>query len=372
MCIDVTAVEGRIHLPYVQEIIHLTSPRSYVGTYTFLIRNDSSKTINFLRLLYPHYLFDHKPFVENGKRQIALNLPKVFDTTGALRPTEQIEDASDNVTNISTDSLSDIETQLSIPQPFTQLDGNRICLPLAHPNDPKNDLSGLEGHCIPDNLQLTLPEDIRDNLAAYIDVLSRHDFTAWLYYLPSPIEPGTAHWYQLQVHVDHTGLMMRDSPHGPCVYHKLASSIDVRRTLRERIESSQRLSTVTPSILHSPAIELIESHYLRPAHEMYNGDDENGMINYFELTIGTGNPKEQGMMHWHAEGDIRLRAKTPKYKLFKSGDGKNDYFEPNFDWKSGLIVEPNHPLQNKGFSLTFCISCSKAFVGRSRPKRSRK
>jgi len=255
--------------------------------------------------------------------------------------------------------------------------GGNVRIPIGNPNNPMKEHAGLWGKLYTDNLQVVVSPIFRKETARALDLMQMHDYSLWTYQLTKPIEIHAAgkvneHWYRIGIVVIDTGVEIEETVLGQaCVYHKIASAMHVKYTIYQRFENAlidkAKLTVEQEYVLK----ELMKDYAVSPNRHVDNG--------YYELLIGTGDPRDQFMINWHSEGDIRMMAMVPRleeqpydlaldeypelslkdYQSKHEKKNRNSQFEPYYDWKSGSTLLPKHSLSGKGFTLSFALAYSK-------------
>jgi hypothetical protein len=195
--------------------------------------------------------------------------------------------------------------------------------------------------------------------------------------LSDPIAPGDAHWLQLELEVPDAGELLPDSIYGPIVFHEVASPIDVRRTFVENIQNAlrdvfeQRQNTPAHYPDYQGFITRLDNHdrVLGEIVRTFGLALERRVdIQYYELTVETGDPKQQFLQYIFPQGDIRMRSGSPRLGAHEELD-LGRIGEPVYEWKSGSILEPAHPWKNTGFSLRLGLGCTRKLLSTDQPRR---
>ncbi len=335
MCVEVYSTDQPIQIPYENENIRFTSPRAYGARHTFLVRNAGFRPIDKLSVLYPRFLYH-------------------LDTTPGHRAGHLRLTSFDNQT----------ERMPSLHPNATATGDNYLVMDLADPNNPMCNLPTLRGYWDHSNIEVDYPKVVTENPLRSRWLFSTHHFSAWNVKLQEPIRPGDAHWFMWEFDVSDAGDPLEDSVHGPIVFHELASPIDVRRTVVETLQSA--LSDSWNNAQNTPPTEpdygriiaretRAQGVFEGLMKEMGIGQERRVDIQYYELTIETGDPRSQYLCSVITQGDIRLRSGSPRVD-HRPGADRASIGEPVYEWKSGSILEPSHPWKNTGFSLRLALS----------------
>ncbi|HYV39359.1 MAG TPA: hypothetical protein VE988_26960 [Gemmataceae bacterium] len=342
MCIEVYSTDQPIQILYESENLRFLSPLSFRGRYILLVRNAGFRPIDLLSVLYPRRLFSA--------------------TKVASKPQAKIKFRG--FTNI-TERLPEYHNALRIASP------NQLEMELPDPNNPLCNLPFLRGYWDHSNIAYELPPRIREKAQRCLWAYNKHHFSAWNFRLSEPIKPGDAHWFQWQFVVEDAGGLLDKTIYGPAVFHEIASPIDVRRTVVENIQNAlqdvhkkkQEFDVRTEGDVDNLAILGEHEEAFKAIVQDFGLAQERRVdIQYYELTVETGNPQEQFLMYMLPQGDIRLRSGSPRIGSNKKLDAGR-LGEPVYEWKSGSILEPAHPWRNTGFTLRMGLGCTKAFVG---------
>jgi hypothetical protein len=335
MCIEVYSTEQPIQIPFEHETIRFLTPQSFRGRYTVLVRNSGYKAIDRLYLIYPRPLFYLKKTPE-GAYEVSLK------------------------------GLTDITHRLpDLGEFFSRPTDQRISAHLPDPNNPVCDLPGLEGYWDPGNVSWLPAAGLT---ARCLLLLNEHHFTAWTARLQTPIAPGDAHWFCWEITVDGQGDLVEKSIYGPIIFHEIASPIDVRRTLVEALQTDLRdIHLYGPDDLgieHETAIRRILLAFGLLQERRVD-------IQYYELNVQPGDPKNQFPINCESHGDIRMRSGSPRVADHMTWD-IDCLGEPVYEFKSGSIIEPAHPWKNSGFNIRLILGFGdQKKAGNKKPRRRR-
>jgi hypothetical protein len=288
-----------------------------------LVRNAGYRPIEKLTAIYPRPIYD---FVKGTASKTDIRL-------------ERLEDITDQLPRL-----------LAI---FAESRGGRLEAQLPDPNNPVCNMAGLSGQWNVNNVRWDFPEACGLRCAL---LLKENRFTIWNARLHKPITAGDAHWLCWQITLRGEG---DDAPHptlhGPIVFHEIASPIDVRRTATEFLQTSLR--DIDLELAREELDALHRNHHL--AHKQAIGNilvqfglhkERRVDIQYYELTVQTGDPRCQWLKHYYAQGDIRMRSGSPRFGRDVQLDAEF-LNEPVYEWKSGSLLEPAHPWKNSGFTI---------------------
>jgi hypothetical protein len=332
MCLEIYSTEQPIQIPFAHETIRFLNPRSFRIRYIVLVRNAGYREIASLTVILPRPIYHLADGGQAGSLEVSLR---------------GFEDATWRLPELG----------LFFDQPAN----NRLRGHLADPNNPVCDLPGLEGYWNPSNATMSPPHGLTRRCFL---LLHEHRFTAWTVRLGQPIAPGDAHWCCWEVTVSDEGDVLEDTLHGPLVFHELSSPIDVRRTLSETLQSALR--DVYQHGPESPNSEH-EVAYRRILFALGLHANRQVDVQYYELTVQPGDPRQRVLLAYTQQGDLRLRSGSPRVGRNVTWDSEF-LDEPVYEWKSGSILEPAHPWQNLGFSLRLTLAWRKP----PRPRRARK
>jgi hypothetical protein len=339
MCLEVYAPKRDVQIPFEHERVRFESPTRLLTRYTFLVRNPGYEPIDKLLAIYPRPLFRPKIVARRDE-----------STTGVLE-------------YLPEHSLTDVTYILSESQDFVadEKNPNELTAELPDPNNPICLLNGLNGLWYPGNGRFSAVQGL--STRCYL-LLQNHLYSSWEVHLSRPIEPGTAQWFCWEIGVDEVGCTLPDTVLGPAVFHELTSPIDVHRTFREAIQAAIRdlltnkVETPTATIRRAQEVALREILFHLALLEERRVD-----IQYYELSLLTGDPKEMFLLNATELGDIRPRSGSPRVGMDDVLDA--DFIgQPIYEWKSGSIIEPAHPWRDSGFSLRLTMVYNK----RSRPR----
>lgn len=217
MCIELYSPDQKIEILYEQEVVQFISPTSFIGRYMVLVHNPGPLPLRRLLLMYPRYLMETTKLTVSGVKYIEVT----------FRPVRL---------------LSNLPIQVRSHQPLTRT-GNRVSMAMADPNDPAQDFPlDLSGEWCGTGSQPTysLPGGVQNIAHAYTNFCRDHGISAWEMTLPTPLPAGGSHWFYWEIRVDDAGVIVPDSVAGPMVFHELASPLNVRRTIAERLDSECR------------------------------------------------------------------------------------------------------------------------------------
>jgi len=297
----------KIVIPFVYEHIRFLSHQTLRGRYTILVRNESDRPIEHLCWLYPRALLSGP----NAAGEMY------------LKKTYSIE-------------LEDLGL------PFvTEFDGTELTAHVPNPTEPENNMTGIVGKFDTENYFFGLPHSFN---ARQIALLDTYGLTAVYVKLRQPIAPKDSHWFAWEITTERHGTLIEESVIGPHVYHYFASPVYVHRTVRETY-----LSGISDFDLFD---DFQAEHY--PAHvttvEQFGLKAERDVdIKYHQLLIVPGDPKKCALSYWDSQGDVRMMSGSPH--IIQDGNGAI----PVFDWKSGSILQPEHPWKDLGFMLRIVL-----------------
>jgi hypothetical protein len=180
---------------------------------------------------------------------------------------------------------------------------------------------------------LSVPREIGD---LGLIVLREIDCTFFQVRLHTPLEPLDSRWFAFQINAAEVGVV-EQTPLGPIAIHQLASPIDVRHTVQEKLETGLRRaeSTGAPTWVTSLSRNIIEILGVTTERRCE--------IEYYELVVNAGPPSERFLISWEVERDLRMRSNNPR---------RNDSGDLLYEWKSGTILRPDgYPWKNAGFIL---------------------
>lgn len=342
MCVEIYSLDQPIQIPYEHENIRFLSPTSFRATYTLLVRNAGFRPIDALLALYPRLLYH-------------LTL-----STGKARSRPRLRiDGFENTT----------ESLLSHHPEMVRRPDGRLELALPDPNNPVCQLPALVGRWDHDNVQAQIPEVVLANARRAFWAFEQHRFSVWALQLTEGIAPGDAHWFQCEIEVEGAGEPLEDTLYGPVIFHELASPIDVRRTVAENLQNAlrdvwQQRATIPPSEADYHEQIATLGHQERALTALVSAfglaQERRVDIQYYELTLETGDPREQFLVYAFTQGDIRMRSGSPRLGRHPELD-RGRIGEPVYEWKSGSILEPAHPWRNTGFSLRIGLGCRRSF-----------
>ncbi|GEM_PF-6616357 len=323
MCLEVYSDDQPIQIPFGHETFRFLGPTSFRVRYAMLVRNPGYRAIDKLTAIYPRPIYD---FMSGAGKSIDIRL-------------ERLEDITDQ-----------LPVLLGF---FDDNGGGRLRAQLPDPNNPVCNMPGLSGQWHANNVRWDFPEACGLRCANLLDV---NRFTIWNAKLHQPIAPGESHWFCWQITVRDEG---DNAPHstirGPVVFHEIASPIDVRRTVVEFLQTSLRdidleltRKDLEPALRHQhvadkQAVTNILIHF--GLHKERRVD-----IQYYELTVQTGDPQCHWLHHYTAQGDIRMRSGSPRFGRDVRLDAEF-LNEPVYEWKTGSLLEPAHPWKNSGFAI---------------------
>jgi hypothetical protein len=355
MCFEVYA-EQPVQIPYAHETIRFLGPRSFVVCYALLIRNAGYLPIRKLSLLYPRPVMQYLPPSSDASDQLGrLVLMRFRDITDELSGFEKIS-----------------------------INGNPgLRLVLADPNNPLCDLTGLTGLWFPGNWAPRVPKAVYDRGRVCHGLFSENRFAAWHLELKNEINAGEAHWYYWEITINDAGQPLPHAFFSPVVFHEIISPINVRRTVVENLQEAIKIHRLNAKKANSAGnetgvkwAELNEAAALAILEGFRLSHERMVDIQYYELTIETGDPGRLFMLQCLPYGDIRFRSEHPRVNAavqpgaelstsvpIPTGSDECG-LEPAYDFKSGSILEPAHPWKNTGFSVRMVLACSPDCVER--------
>lgn len=327
MCLEIYSPFQPVQIPYENERIRFLSPSSMSSRYTLLVRNAGFEDLSELNALYPRALI-----------QLVL-APDGTQTQFVRRKNHGWADVTDRLPAFA---------PFSIGQPNP---GDTIAVRMADPNNPIGFLPNISGTWHPGGTLDVMPNlPDREKL-----ILQSHEFTPLIIKLAAPIQPGEAQWLCLEVIVDQVGCPI-DTFFARVVFHELTSPIDVRRTIGESLHTAVRDTYTNPQAQPDNLLVAHRMAYRGLISKLGLNRDRQVDIQYYELSVQTGDPLQQYLFGITRLGDIRPRPGSPRIGIDPQRD-REFLNEPIYEWKSGSIIEPAHPWRNTGFSIRLNLAC---------------
>lgn len=342
MCLEVYSPTQPVQIPYELERIRFLSPWAIHSRHTLLVRNAGYEPIHRLLALYPRAMVRPELVRTEGGREVWV--PSYLPNHAAADTTDRLPELAPFVGRLGGESL------------YTAR--------IADPNNPVGHLAGIAGYWYPGNIRLG---PVRGLTTRCYLLLHSHSYTAWAVTFARPIEPGTAQWVCLELQVNGAGSGIPRTALGPVVFHELASPIDVRRTLSEAVQTSLRDLHTAPADIRRDYVAEHTAAYRRIQLELGLCYERQVDIQYYELCVQTGDPKDLFLLNSGCQGDIRPRSGSPRIGRDPQLDAEF-LDEPVYEWKSGSIIEPAHPWRNSGFSVRLTLGYRPP---RRRPARKR-
>lgn len=297
MCLEVYHPELPLIIPYENEIIRFSSLESFSGVYKLLIRNTGNLPLDYFNVLYPRRLY-----VETDSG------------TWLMR------------------GVSDITEQLPSLLRDSSLRGDRLTLLQPDPNRPQFDRPPLEGSFLPKDSRILVPGDL---YTQGLMLLREIDAGFFQVRLTTPIEPLDARWFCFRIKIPQAGLVT-DTPIGRVAIHQLASPVDVRHTVEEKLETGLRRAE------QAGAAAWVGNLTRQVMQTLGVTRERRSEIEYYELVVNPGPPADRFLLSCDVERDLRMRSNSPR----PFGD------ELLYEWKSGSILRPDgYPWKNEGFIL---------------------
>jgi hypothetical protein len=175
--------------------------------------------------------------------------------------------------------------------------------------------------------------------------LNELHYTFFQVELGTPLQPQESRWFCWQIDARNIGLAI-PTKLGVLVQHRVASSLDVHRTLSERIQAAIDLSQASgPPWLEEASTTLRDALGLTAERRVD--------ARYHELVVRPGDPKKCVLLTWTSEGDLHMRSQSPR---FGSDPKREPVGELLYEWKSGNRSET--PGGAKGYVLHFTLLCT--------------
>lgn len=312
MCIEVYHPDQSIVISYEVEIVDFVGPRLFVADYTLLIKNSSDSPLSILSILFPRGMY----VVENDEWRIR----GVTDVTNTIP--QRLRNC-----RVAEDRL--IHTQ-------------------PDPNSPDQDRDPLDGQWLPEAGQFEGPHLDSEG----ITFLNKTGNTFLKYNLGegNDLAPSESRWFSWRFQVDRAGTLIDKTPlpGTEIAYHHLSSPIDVRRTIREEIQVAKARGELRGQGWTADALDdLLGTLGMLP-------EERNVDIEYYELLVQPGPPRERAIIAWQTERDLRWRNPSPRWGRVLNLERVGELV---YQWKSGSILEPAGPWHSDGFILHLTLLC---------------
>jgi hypothetical protein len=338
----VYSTDQPIQIPYAHENFRFLSPRAFRARYALLVRNAGFRPISVLCVLSPRVLYHYERLQVGTRRRAGLQFH----------------------------GFQNVTDQLPLDHPQARPVGNnRLEMELADPNNPSCRFPVLSGLWDHGNLNAAIPSEVLSHPRLSCSVFQRHQFSAWHVRFAAPIEPGEAHWLQWELEVLGVGEPLEEGLYGPVVFHEIASPIDVRRRVVEKLRNALQdvfrardsLPASSPDYQQRSDRLSLHETVLNDLVRVFGLSQERRVdLQYYELTIETGDPRKQFLLSIIPQGDIYLRPGSPRIGHHEELD-RGRIGEPVYEWQAGSILEPAHPWKNTGFSLRLGLGCKRGF-----------
>jgi hypothetical protein len=329
MCIEVYHPEAELCIPFEHEVVIFNGPKEFESSFTFLVRNVDKKPIDRLYVLYPRCLFGIPELIDSAQREYNIPWLQRPEDITALMPDSSIFDP------VKDESIS-----------FVQID----------PNRPQHDREPLRGYWLPGEGGWVLPKGITTD---HVTFLRGIEYTAWVKLLGRPLDPGQARWFWWKTSISGAGIGLGRTTLGKkTTIHRFASPVDVRRTLSEYCETGLRSARRRLEMAEALGKRLEIATWKQRVHHASTLPEVLGLrgerrvnLEYYELDIHVGDPRDQLLMSWVSERDLRMRSNSPHRPGHPESSDTLIY-----SWKSGSILEPDHSWKGAGFVLHMTLA----------------
>jgi hypothetical protein len=321
---EVYAIDQPIQIPFGNAVVRFLSASSMQIVYFVLIRNLGYRPINRLTVLYPGNVF-------------ALN-------------------RADGSLSVSINGLTDITKEMPDygAALFNRQDSNCMGVCVPDPNNPTRELPNLVGYWYSRSWEFALPSGITHRDLLWLEA-SRFSF--WNMELRNPINPSEAQWFGWKITADSCGQYLSDSLHGPVVFHKIVSPLQIRMGATNFFECCLRKTRVNQDLEPLDVEHDVSIHRILQSFGLLQ--QRRVDIHYFELTVEPGDPKNHFIVSSLADGEIRLRESSPRLIDFVRPHGGRVQ-EPVYEWQSGTILEADNASKSQRFAIQLTMASRNA------------